>query len=169
MGKVTKLRLSCYLVKPGKKTATVSWLDPDYFGNNCVLMTHLGCQTGTWTLQSSRKPARDGCWCRQPRYLHQYPDRSHGESWTDPCQDPADQTCIWKAPRKIHDTSDGFEAINRQWIMQRLFLLTHSGRAKIPTISQTTFSGMKMYEFPLRFHWSFFLRFKSSIFQHWYR
>ena len=40
-------------------------------------------------------------------------------------------------------------------------------------ISQTTFSNafswMKMYEFRLRFHWTLFLRFESTIFQHWFR
>ena len=39
----------------------------------------------------------------------------------------------------------------------RHFSLTHWGRGKIATISQTTFSnafsGMKLYEFRLRFHW----------------
>ena len=38
---------------------------------------------------------------------------------------------------------------------------------------QTTFSNaffsMKMYEFDLRFHWNLFLRFKLTIFQHWFR
>ena len=40
-------------------------------------------------------------------------------------------------------------------------------------ISQTTFSNgfflMKMYEFRLTFHWSLFLRFQLTIFQHWFR
>ena len=40
-------------------------------------------------------------------------------------------------------------------------------------ISQTTFSNafswMKMHKFRLRFHWSLFLRFKLTIFQHWFR
>ena len=36
------------------------------------------------------------------------------------------------------------------------------------TISHA-FSGMKMYEFRLRFHWSLFLRFELTIFQHWFR
>ena len=31
------------------------------------------------------------------------------------------------------------------------------------------FSWMKMYEFRSRFHWSLFLRFQLTIFQHWFR
>ena len=41
------------------------------------------------------------------------------------------------------------------------------------TISQTAlsnaFSWMKMHEFRLRFHWSLFLKFELTIFQHWFR
>ena len=52
-------------------------------------------------------------------------------------------------------------------------VLTHWGRDKMDAISQTTFSSafswMKMHEFRLRFHWSLFLRFKLTIFQHWFR
>ena len=52
-------------------------------------------------------------------------------------------------------------------------LLTHWGRDKMAAISQTTFqdafSWMKMHEFRLRFHWSLFLRFELTIFQHWFR
>ena len=51
--------------------------------------------------------------------------------------------------------------------------LTHWGRDKIDAISQTTysnaFSWMKMNEFRLWFHWSLFLRFKSTISHHWFR
>ena len=51
--------------------------------------------------------------------------------------------------------------------------LTHWGRYKMDAISQTAFSSafswMKMHEFRLRFHWSFFLRFELTIFQHWFR
>ena len=51
--------------------------------------------------------------------------------------------------------------------------LTHWGQVKMSTILQTTFSnafsGMKTYEFWLRFHWSFFLRLELTIFQHWFR
>ena len=51
--------------------------------------------------------------------------------------------------------------------------LTHWGRDKIATISQTTlsnaFSWMKMVEFRLKFHWSLFIRVQLTIFQHWFR
>ena len=49
----------------------------------------------------------------------------------------------------------------------------HWSLGKIVVISQTTFSNafswMKMYEFRLRFHWSFFLRLELTIFQHWFK
>ena len=49
--------------------------------------------------------------------------------------------------------------------------LIHCGWGKIAVISQTTFSNVfawvKIYEFRLIFHWSFFLRFKLRVFQHW--
>ena len=49
-------------------------------------------------------------------------------------------------------------------------LLTYWGRDKMDAISQTTFSNafslMKMHEFRLRFHWSLFLKFELTIFQH---
>ena len=52
-------------------------------------------------------------------------------------------------------------------------VLTHWGRDKMAAVSQTTlsnaFSGMKMLEFWLRFHWSLFLRVQSTIIQHWFR
>ena len=52
-------------------------------------------------------------------------------------------------------------------------LLTHWGRDKLALISQTTFwnvfSWMKMYEYCLGFHWSLFLGFELTIFQHWIR
>ena len=51
--------------------------------------------------------------------------------------------------------------------------LTHWGRDKMEAISQTTFSGafpwIKIYEFRLILHWSLFLRFELTIFQHWFR
>ena len=51
--------------------------------------------------------------------------------------------------------------------------LTHWGPDKMDAIFQMTFSNryswMKMYEFRLKFHWSLFLRFQLTIFQHWFR
>ena len=52
-------------------------------------------------------------------------------------------------------------------------VLTHWGRDKMAAIFQTTlsnaFSWMKMLEFRLKYHWSLFLRFEFTIFQHWLR
>ena len=51
--------------------------------------------------------------------------------------------------------------------------LTHWGRDKMASISQTTFSDsfswMKMLKFRLKFHWSLFLRVQLTIFQLWFR
>ena len=51
--------------------------------------------------------------------------------------------------------------------------LTHWGRGKMADISQTTysyaFSGMKICEFRLMFHFILCLRVKLTIFQHWFR
>ena len=55
----------------------------------------------------------------------------------------------------------------------RTMCLTHWGRDQIDAISQTPFSNvfsrMKVNEFRLGFHWSLFLRFELTIFQHWFR
>ena len=52
-------------------------------------------------------------------------------------------------------------------------VLTHWGRDKMDTISQTpflsAFSWMKIFEFWLKLHWSLFLRVQLTIFQHWFR
>ena len=60
------------------------------------------------------------------------------------------------------------------WSMKLLTpVLTHWGRDKMAAFSQTTFSiaffTMKLFEFRLYFHWSLFLRFELTIFQHWLR
>ena len=51
--------------------------------------------------------------------------------------------------------------------------LTHWGRDKMASISQTiflnVFSWLKMYEFRLRFDWSLFLRLQLTLIQHWFR
>ena len=44
----------------------------------------------------------------------------------------------------------------------------HKKSIILQTIFSNAFSWMKMYEFRLRFHWSMFLRFESTIFQHWF-
>ena len=52
-------------------------------------------------------------------------------------------------------------------------VLTRRGRDKMVAIFQTTFSntfsGKKMFEFRLRFHWNLFLRFQLTISEHWFR
>ena len=53
-----------------------------------------------------------------------------------------------------------------------LNVLTHWGRDKMAAIFQTFsngFSGMKMYEFRLTFHWILFLEVQLTIFQHCFR
>ena len=54
-----------------------------------------------------------------------------------------------------------------------MMTLTHWGRHQIDAISQTTFSNafprIKMNEIRLGFHWSLFLKFELTIFQHWFR
>ena len=54
-----------------------------------------------------------------------------------------------------------------------LNVLTHWGWDKMAAIFQTTFSnrfsGMKMYEFRLTFHWSLFLEVQLTILQHCFR
>ena len=58
-------------------------------------------------------------------------------------------------------------------LFQSWFWLTHWGRDKMAAIFQTTFSNgfswMKMFEYPLKFHWSLLLRVKLTIFRHWFR
>ena len=59
-----------------------------------------------------------------------------------------------------------------QQLMWFGWVLTHWGQDKIAAISQKTlsnaFSLMKISEFQLKFHWSFFLRVQSITFQHWF-
>ena len=62
--------------------------------------------------------------------------------------------------------------LNHATILCNSCLLTHWGRDQIDAISQTTFSSAfsrnEMNEFRLGFHWSLFLRFELTTFQHWY-
>ena len=39
----------------------------------------------------------------------------------------------------------------------------------LQTIFSNAFSWMKMFKFPLRFHWSLLVRVQFAIFQHWFR
>ena len=61
----------------------------------------------------------------------------------------------------------------RYYMVYYNIILTHWGRDKMATFSQTTlsnaFSLMKILEFRLKFHWSLFLRVQLTIFQHWFR
>ena len=74
----------------------------------------------------------------------------------------------WPAPP--HIKGQWFE---KRFIVIIIYILTHWGRDKLDTISQTTFSSafswMKMFEFKLKFHWSLFLRVQLTSFQHWFR
>ena len=70
--------------------------------------------------------------------------------------------------------TNSMESTFNSWMKWKYHdILTHWGRDKMDTISQTTFSNafswMKMHEFHLRFHWSLFLRIELTIFQHWFR
>ena len=65
------------------------------------------------------------------------------------------------------------EAIWQHRSGSMLVQLTHWGRDKMAAVSQTMFSNafscMKMYEFRIKFHWSLFLWFQLTIYQHWFR
>ena len=66
-----------------------------------------------------------------------------------------------------------FETHQYRWMVICSNSLTHWSRDKMAAVSQTMFSNafswMEMYEFRLKFHWSLFLRFQLTIFQHWFR
>ena len=71
------------------------------------------------------------------------------------------------------DISSNMQCWGCDHVYPAVYGLIHWGRDQIDTISQTTFSNafsrMKMNEFRLGFHWSLFLRFELTIFQHWFR
>ena len=77
----------------------------------------------------------------------------------------------WDCPVSVIDVPSSINPL-RHYNAQASVLI-HWGRDKMDAISQTTFSNafswMKMHEFRLRFHWSLFLRFELTIFQHWFR
>ena len=64
------------------------------------------------------------------------------------------------------------QCLVRLWFDAKM-LLTHWGRDKKDTISQTTFSNvfssMKMFKYRFKFHWSLFPRVQLTIFKHWFR
>ena len=63
-------------------------------------------------------------------------------------------------------------SLTHQYVIKGQYVNTFRPR-QMDAISQTTFSNafswMKMFEFRLKFHWSLFLRFQLTIFQHWFR
>ena len=79
--------------------------------------------------------------------------------------------CIWLKP----DMKCPWPRLTTESIEYCTFndALTHWGWYKMDNILQTTFSNvfssMKIFEFRLTFHWSLFLRFQFTIFQHWFR
>ena len=62
---------------------------------------------------------------------------------------------------------------NYEYSLFDWYQLIHWGRDKMAAIFKATFlngfSGMKMYVFRLRFHWSLFLGVQLAILQHWFR
>ena len=64
-----------------------------------------------------------------------------------------------------------YEEVRKLW--DGVYQVTHWGRDKIDSISQTTFSSafswLKMFEFWLKLHRSLFLRVQLTIIQHWFR
>ena len=60
-----------------------------------------------------------------------------------------------------------------QCLTMTLLMLTNSGRDQMAEFSQTTFwnafSSMKIYWFPLKFHWNVFPRVQLTIFHQWFR
>ena len=85
--------------------------------------------------------------------------------------------------RNLHETktysssskkNTGHWLIREQYFMfYRKSAITYWAQDKMAAISQRTlssaFSGMKMIEFRLKFHWSLLLRVQSTIFQHRFR
>ena len=76
-----------------------------------------------------------------------------------------------KRPKICETENIYIHAINHSY--PGYLFLTHWGRDVVVAISQTTFSNAfswkKLFEFRLGFHWSLFLRFELTIFQHWFR
>ena len=85
--------------------------------------------------------------------------------------------CIWSSVVRSSDISGHIYASIRVGFNIKMGpppgVLTHWGRDKMDTSSQIIFSNafswMKMHESCLRFHWSLFLKFELTIFQHRFR
>ena len=82
----------------------------------------------------------------------------------------SDKTFIWSfLTRGQVDIGSGKGLTPNKW---QAIALTHWCQNKMAAILQifsNAFSWMKMYEFWLRFHWSFILRVQLTIFQCWFR
>ena len=100
------------------------------------------------------------CWTGTSHYLNQ---------WWPSSPMPYNVT----KPQRVSTLRPGQNNRFRGRHFEMHFCLTHWGRDKMADISQTTFSNvfssMKVYEFRLKFHWSWLLRIKWTIFQHWFR
>ena len=95
-------------------------------------------------------------------------------SCPDPIGQPVDPPgvlpLIGNSPNSLRLEELGLARMPRRkdgTVVCSLLNFTHWGQDK-KTFSNE-FSWMKMYEFCLRFHWSLFLRFELTIFQHWFR
>ena len=90
--------------------------------------------------------------------------------------------CSSKMPYGLHPTGllatlnnclPGWYYTAKALMVEKTHPLTHWGWDKMAAISQTIlsnpFSWMKMFEFRLRFHWSWFPRVQLTIFQDWFR
>ena len=80
------------------------------------------------------------------------------------------------ASAELHCTGGGGGGLSFSWITLHgtetpINILRRRDKmaAFFQTIFLNGFSWMKMYGFRLEFHWSLFLRFQLTIFQHWFR
>ena len=100
------------------------------------------------------------------------------------CKDVSGHDCHWSLLLKIMAWSqNGAKPLSEQIrtnhqleikeFISCYILSTHWGWDKMAAISKmilsNAFSWTNMSEFRLRFHWSLFLRFELTIFQHWFR
>ena len=104
-------------------------------------------QLGTW-----HSTVRNFAWFRRP-------------FWKMPLQ----RKYIWNQ-LKSQNVEKLRVICGRHWLG---WCLTHWDQDKMAAIYQThfsnAFSGIKMYTFRLRFHWSLFPMIQLTIFQHWFR
>ena len=123
-----------------------------------VLMFYLICALN----KQLSKQWRDQWFETPSRSLWRYCNVPYGR------QNPRYQ-CHWCSDDII--VADGVVA---QWTRASANKIFNTLRPRqMDAISQTTFSNafswMKMFEFRLKFHWSLFLGFQLTIFQHWFR